>query len=60
MNDVRYLEDSHRYSTQLGNDYRRLYQLKESGAPKSEIKAQKALIKAHKSCLRNLVKQNSG
>lgn len=58
--DIKYLEDSARYSEQLGCDYRRLYQMKEDGASKEDIKRQKAQIKADKARLKNVVRHNSG
>jgi hypothetical protein len=50
-----YLSDCQRYSKELRNDYRRLYQSREDGASNQAIREQKAKIKADKSRLKNVL-----
>lgn len=57
----RAFHDCGNYSKQLGDDYRRLYQLKESGGSDEEIQAVKNKIKSDKSRLKNTIRRlNSG
>lgn len=54
-NPERWLNDCARYSEELGRDYRRLYQLKEEGAPEPKIREAKAKIKSDKRRLKNII-----
>lgn len=49
------LQDSNRYSEELGKDYRLLYQMKANGASKEKIREQKAKIKSDKHRLKNTI-----
>jgi len=52
-------ETLHDYSKRLGDDYRKLYILRENGASAEEIAQAKQRIKTDKSILKNTVQRTS-